>query len=197
MSHPIALGISDLVARSSSALPLVWWRFFLGDLACQKFPMMKGVPKSSEWPILSVSGSLLPALFFLVSWRRRSRQAFDHPKISKFYWGFSEFPGRNSPHLQVTSREICTFPYAFLISWRRRCWWDVSLLSYRIFSLTLSPHVLWGVEDRIKVIQEIVSNFLQVFYYRITVSRSDFAKFRTHELWLFCITRSWCCLISD
>ena len=46
--------------------------------------------------------------------------------------------------------------------------------------LSVFPHVLWWGEDKTKVIQEIVSNVIRGFYYRLIFSRSDFEKWRTH-----------------
>ena len=47
--------------------------------------------------------------YSLVSWQKRSRHAFDRPKVSQFSWGFSKVLRRTSPQLQVTSQEVCTF----------------------------------------------------------------------------------------
>ena len=63
-----------------------------------------------------------------------------------------------------------------------------SLLSYTFFWVAVFPHVLWGGEDKIEVIEEIVSNVIRIFYYRLILSRSDFAKRRPCYLWLFYIT---------
>ena len=38
LSRPISLGVSDLVYGSLSDLPLVWWRFFMGDLDFPSVP---------------------------------------------------------------------------------------------------------------------------------------------------------------
>ena len=38
LSRTIFSGISSLVAGSLSVLPLVWWRFFLGGIACPPVP---------------------------------------------------------------------------------------------------------------------------------------------------------------
>ena len=35
------------------------------------------------------------------------------------------------------------------------------------------------------------------FYYPLNLSRSEFAKFRKRQIWLFYINSCWCCLIID
>ena len=52
--RPISLGIYALAAGSVSVLPLLWWRFFLGDLVCPEitdflwgFPIFFG--RTAPW----------------------------------------------------------------------------------------------------------------------------------------------------
>ena len=46
------------------------------------------------------------------------------------------------------------------------------------FCVVLCPHVLWGEEDKIEVIEKFVSSVLRFFNYRLTLSPSDFSKYR-------------------
>ena len=52
----------------------------------------------------------------------------------------------------------------FLISWHRRFWQDYSLLSNGFFSSAPFSHVMWGVEDKLEIIQWFVSNVLRFIY---------------------------------
>ena len=91
------------------------------------------------------------------------RRAFYHPKDSQCYWGFSEFLGSTAPRLRATYREVWSLSSVFIISLRRRCWRSAYLLFNSIFSVSVFLYVMWGREEQIKAIEEIVSNFLWVF----------------------------------
>ena len=67
----------------------------------------------------------------------------DRPKSFQFYWGFFRVIGRTAMQLQEMW-EGCTFTFAFLVSWQRRCRWDAFLLSDGIYFWAVFPHVLWG-----------------------------------------------------
>ena len=95
---------------------------------------------------------------------------------SQFSWGFSKFLRRTATQLWVISREVWSLPSVSLVLWRRRFWWADSPTSDGIFSVAVFTHVLWGVEDKIESKEEMVSNVLHVFYYRLTLSCGDFAK---------------------
>ena len=51
-----------------------------------------------------------------------------------------------------------------------------SLLFDRHFGVSVFHHAMGGGEDKMEVIEESVSNFVLVFYYQLTLSRSDFTK---------------------
>ena len=138
---------------------------FWGLLLVPQFPMMKGAPKFSEGLLCSISRSLLTAFLFpclmteKVSTCFRSSQSFPiflgvlQSSQKDFSATASDFSG---------SLHLCS---VFLVLWRRRCQCNVSLLSDRIFGLVVFSHVLWGGEDKIKLIQEVVSNALLFFIY--------------------------------
>ena len=96
--------------------------------------------------------------------------------VLNFIWG--------SPNLSKVLLRNCerrTRKYAsFLLNLEKNCQWYIYLLSNMIVSLDVFPHVLWGGKYGMKVIQEIVSNVLLLFNFRLTLSHSDFAKSRTH-----------------
>ena len=45
---------------------------------------------------------------------------------------------------------------------------NASLISDSLFDISVLPHVLFGGEDNIEVIEKFVNNFLHVFYYQLT-----------------------------
>ena len=53
------------------------------------------------------------------------------------------------------------------------------LLFDRIFGISIFHHVVCEGKDKMEVIEEFVSNVILVFYYRLTLSCSDFVKFHT------------------
>ena len=101
------------------------------------------------------------------------------PLFSPLSWGVSNFLWRTAPILQATSQEVCTVPSVSLFLLRIRCQWAVFILSNVFFVSAIFTSVPWLGEDKIEVLQEIVSNVLGFFYYRLTFSCSDFAKFHT------------------
>ena len=171
----ISSGISAIVSDSTSVLPLVWWRFFLEDLACPSFSLWwKGVQNFiREFFDLYQGIFSLPSLYHDGEGINGLLDCTQRFPIS---WGFSKSLESTAPRLRATSREFWTFPSVFLVSWQRRSWRAVYLISDGIFGLAFFPFVIWGREDKIEVIQEIVMNVPQVFYYRSTLSRSGFEK---------------------
>ena len=115
--------------------------------------------------------------------------------IAKFliFLKFSKVFRKIAPRLQVTSQEVCYWTYIFLVSWRRSCWCSPYILSDGIFSVSIFPHVLWEWEDKIEVIEELLVMLFVFFYYRLTLSCSDFEKGCTCKIWIFHITSCWHC----
>ena len=97
---------------------------------------------------------------------------------------FSKFLGRTALQLQVTSLEVPFMTSVVLVSIRRRFRQASSLISNSIFSVALFPHVMWGGEGKIEVTEEFVSSVLRFFYYWLTLSSGDFAKYRTRLVWI-------------
>ena len=151
--------------------------FFLGNLAYPPFPWWQGL--RTFWrDYFSLSRVIfsLPSLYHYVE---GIDGLINHLKGSQFSCGFSEVIVSTATRLRATSREVCTYPSDFLVSWPRRCQSAVSLLSDGFFGLSIFPHVIWWGEDKIEVIQEIFSNVLRVFYHCLTLSRNEFAKRHT------------------
>ena len=73
-SRLISSGVSTIVAVSSTIWLIVCKRF-CGILLVPYFPLMKGDTESLEGMSFSVQGNLLPAAFFLVSWKIRYQRA--------------------------------------------------------------------------------------------------------------------------
>ena len=63
---------------------------------------------------------------------------------------------------------------------KKKVFQAASLLSGRLLYVAVFPRVLRGGEEKIAVIEEFFSSVLWVFYYPLTLSRSDFANCRTH-----------------
>ena len=63
ISRLISLGVSSLVAGSSTVWPLIPWRFW-GLLIVLQLHVMKGAPTLSGGLLSSILGNMLPAFFF-------------------------------------------------------------------------------------------------------------------------------------
>ena len=92
---------------------------------------------------------------------------------------FSEVLGSTATRLRATSRKFLFLTYIFLVSiWRRFS--QASSILYDVFlSVAVFPRVLQGGEDKIELTAECFSSVLRVSYYRLILSRSDFAKNHT------------------
>ena len=100
----ISLGISDLVDRSSSVLPIIWRRFFLMTLDFPQLLRMKGDPKLSNGLLHSVSGSLLPDFFPPCLMTDKASTGFWLSQRLPMFLGFSKVLRRNAPRLWTKSR---------------------------------------------------------------------------------------------
>ena len=81
--------------------------------------------------------------------------------------------------LQAAYWKVWYLTYFLLVSWRIRFRRVASLLFDRISGVSVFHHIMWRWEDKMEVIEEFVSNVLLSFNYRLTLSRSDFAKIHT------------------
>ena len=80
------------------------------------------------------------------------------PKFSLILMVFPEFLKRTASRLRATSWEVCFLPSVVLVSIRRRSIQIDYLISNRILSVAVFPHVLWGGEEKIGIIEKFVSN---------------------------------------
>ena len=85
------------------------------------------------------------------------------PKGLRYSWGVSKVLGSTSSLLSEVSWK--SYPcLLFIVLWHRMFWGVISILSDGIFGGAVFPRVLWGGEDKIKIIEEFVSNIFWGFF---------------------------------
>ena len=167
-----------------------WWSF-----SHSMFPKFsEGVPK---W-------SAIFLYWFCTIWRLCSVRSLHvypifTPGLRVFYlssggasfWGllivskFSLILGFFRSYWKDCSAIASNFPVSFIPALcfyhidTKKVFYAASLLSDGIFSVAIFPHVLWGGEDKIEVIEEFFSSVIWGFYYRLTLSCGDFSNCST------------------
>ena len=117
-------GVSAIVSRSLTVWPLLWRRFFMGVLACPSVPYDERGYKILRGDFFYLSQGIF-SLPSLSQYLGGIDSFLGCLKGSLFSWGLSKYLGGTDPQLQATSRRVRTFPPDFLVSWRRRCQWNI------------------------------------------------------------------------
>ena len=151
--------------------------FLLGlpqDLDCLSCPISLGISALVDW----LSDHMTACLTVLL-WDNSLRIGLWVHFVVPLWQRGSECFGGTDSLLHVTFQEVCISTSAFIIKWKRRFRRDAFLIYDRVYSVAIFSCVMRLGENKIEVIEEFVSNFLWFFYYRLTLSLSDFAKCRT------------------
>ena len=101
--------------------------------------------------------------FGLLTARLAALLAGSWSQMSPGFSGFSEVLCRTDSRLRATSLEFFFLPSIFLVSRQRRFRQVSSLLSNGIFSVPSFLHVLWGAEEEIEIIEELLAVFFELF----------------------------------
>ena len=156
------------VFRGGSKVVCVTWGFFLRDLILRTHPdFIRGIPLISGLP--RPFGRYLVAGFLGSSWYCGSFLEKSPKYLEGLLHKCEWFPEKSSPCLLVLY--YCNGKGLNDIFY---------LISDGITLVALYPHFMWGGENKIEVIEELLVLFFGFYhYYWLTLSRSDFANWRT------------------